>query len=244
MIRRHLNYANITATIALVFAMSGGALAASHYLITSTKQIKPSVLKSLKGANGKNGASGANGTNGTNGAPGEKGANGNNGAEGKAGTNGTNGEKGPEGSPWTAGGTLPAGKTETGTWTFSDPPGIPEPFIQAVSLSFPIPLGERLEEANTHFVKKGETAPKECDEGTVKGTVAEPKAAPGNLCIYSDSPVGKITPLSEGIFDPEKSVSNCCAAEPGVGKSGALVFFEEAKAEEKQEGDWAVTELK
>lgn len=74
--RRHLNYANVVATFALVFAMSGGALAAHHYLINSTKQIKPSVLKSLKGKTGKTGATGAagpqgpagvNGTNGTNG---------------------------------------------------------------------------------------------------------------------------------------------------------------------------------
>jgi hypothetical protein len=47
-IRRHLNYANVVATMALVFAMSGTALAAKHYLISSTKQIKPSVLKSLE----------------------------------------------------------------------------------------------------------------------------------------------------------------------------------------------------
>jgi hypothetical protein len=35
-IRRHLSYANVVATMALVFAMSGSALAAKHYLITST----------------------------------------------------------------------------------------------------------------------------------------------------------------------------------------------------------------
>ena len=35
--RRHLNYANVTATLALVFAMSGGALAAKHYLVSSPK---------------------------------------------------------------------------------------------------------------------------------------------------------------------------------------------------------------
>jgi hypothetical protein len=44
-IRRHLSYANVVATFALVFAMSGGALAAQHYLLRSTKQIKPSLLK-------------------------------------------------------------------------------------------------------------------------------------------------------------------------------------------------------
>jgi hypothetical protein len=62
--RRHLNYANVVATLALVFAMSGGALAAKHYLINSTKQIKPSVLKSLKGNTGKTGPGGPAGSAG------------------------------------------------------------------------------------------------------------------------------------------------------------------------------------
>lgn len=57
--RRHLTYANVAATLALVFAMSGGALAASHYVITSTKQIKPSVLKELKGKPGPPGPTGS-----------------------------------------------------------------------------------------------------------------------------------------------------------------------------------------
>ena len=50
--RRRLSYANVTATLALVFAMSGGALAANHYLINSTKQISPKVLKKLTGKPG------------------------------------------------------------------------------------------------------------------------------------------------------------------------------------------------
>lgn len=45
--RRHLTYANVTATLALVLAMSGGAFAAKHYLVNSTKQIDPKVLNSL-----------------------------------------------------------------------------------------------------------------------------------------------------------------------------------------------------
>ncbi len=54
-IRRHITYANVAATMALVFAMGGTAVAAKHYLINSTRQIRPSVLKALHGANGKNG---------------------------------------------------------------------------------------------------------------------------------------------------------------------------------------------
>jgi hypothetical protein len=52
---------NVVATLALVFAMSGGALAASHYLINSTKQINPKVLKKLKGNRGPSGAPGVRG---------------------------------------------------------------------------------------------------------------------------------------------------------------------------------------
>src|SRR5256885_12061618 len=64
-LRRHLNYANVIATLALFFALSGGALAAKHYLINSTKQINPKVLKALKGNRGAKGATGATGPPGT-----------------------------------------------------------------------------------------------------------------------------------------------------------------------------------
>jgi hypothetical protein len=74
--RRRLSYANVTATLALFFAMSGGALAAKHYLISSTKQIKPSVLKALKGKAGPAGTPGAAGTAGGQGPQGATGATG------------------------------------------------------------------------------------------------------------------------------------------------------------------------
>jgi hypothetical protein len=38
---RRLNYANVTARLALFFAMSSGAMAAKHYLVNSTRQINP-----------------------------------------------------------------------------------------------------------------------------------------------------------------------------------------------------------
>jgi hypothetical protein len=82
--RRHLNYANVVATFALVFAMSGGALAAKHYLINSTKQINPKVLKKLKGNTGKTGPAGPAGTPGAAGKEGPQGKEGAKGAPGSA----------------------------------------------------------------------------------------------------------------------------------------------------------------
>ena len=61
LMRRHLSYANVVATLALAFAMGGTAVAANHYLITSTKQIAPRVLNRLKGRAGPTGATGAAG---------------------------------------------------------------------------------------------------------------------------------------------------------------------------------------
>jgi hypothetical protein len=57
-VRRHLTYANVVATLALVLAMSGAAAAARAYFITSTSQIAPDVLSELRGNTGATGATG------------------------------------------------------------------------------------------------------------------------------------------------------------------------------------------
>ena len=80
--RKHLSYANVVATLALLFAMSGGALAVKHYVINSTKQINPKVLRALKGKNGANGAPGPVGAIGP---------------QGPRGLQGPAGERGPSG---------------------------------------------------------------------------------------------------------------------------------------------------
>jgi Collagen triple helix repeat (20 copies) len=92
-IRNRTTPGAVIATLALVFAMTGGAYAAKRFLITSTKQISPSVLKALKGAAGKPGAPGPAGPAGAAGA-GTAGAKGESGAVGANGTNGTNGTNG------------------------------------------------------------------------------------------------------------------------------------------------------
>lgn len=83
MIKPRITYANVAATLALVFSMTGGALAAKHYLINSTKQINPKVIKALKG---KAGSAGPIGPAGPQGVPGPQGPQGLTGKEGAAGT--------------------------------------------------------------------------------------------------------------------------------------------------------------
>jgi hypothetical protein len=70
------------AAVGLLALIAGGAAAASRYLITSTKQIKPGVLAQLHGARGPSGANGAAGGAGPQGSPG---AQGNQGPAGPAG---------------------------------------------------------------------------------------------------------------------------------------------------------------
>lgn len=87
--RKHLSPAVVISLVALFFSIGGSALAASHYLITSPNQIKPSVLTKLKGNTGPKGPTGATGRQGPQGATGATGAQGPKGDTGATGTQGT-----------------------------------------------------------------------------------------------------------------------------------------------------------
>jgi hypothetical protein len=63
----------LIAGLALLFALGGSAVAARRYLITSTGQIKPSVLHKLHGARGPAGPAGAPGVPGPAGSQGPAG---------------------------------------------------------------------------------------------------------------------------------------------------------------------------
>jgi hypothetical protein len=273
-IRKRFTYANVAMTLALVFAMSGGAWAASKFVITSTKQIKPSVLKQLQGKTGPVGPAGAGGPAGPAGAAGAKGENGAPGANGKDGAPGESvaasevktsetacaklgGSKfaaggketlacnGKEGSPWTAGGTLPHGKSETGNWVAA--PVHTENGVQEVlssSISFPIPLKEGLSNAGceekkapcqVHFILPGQSGTEGCS-GTIK---AEPKAEPGNLCVlvFFEEHLG----LEPGF--PGYQPIAFEAGEVGASKSGTVfsAHVEFGAKSAQADGLWVVT---
>jgi Collagen triple helix repeat (20 copies) len=195
-LRKHLTYANVAMTLALVLAMSGGAYAAGKYVITSSKQISPKVLKALAGKTGpagKPGPAGPAGPAGAVGPAGSKGENGPAGSKGENGAAGSNGEPGPKGETGATGakgalgpagptgptgpqGLLQPGKSEFGAWGFTTHD---EGFVYQ-TFSFPLALAKPLAEANIHLI-----APNASGGAPCPGTVEEPKAEPGNLCIYA-----------------------------------------------------------
>ena len=168
----------VLGVIALILALSGTALAAKGAL---TSKQKKEVEKIAKKYAGKPGAPGATGPQGAPGPKGDTGPKGGTGAEGEE------GPEGPEGSPWTAGGILPSGKTETGAWAV----GVSDP-ADMVSLSFNIPLEEAPELAYVNAA--GEEAPVFAEEQNeyheaehCLGSAEEPSAPAEYVCVYADT---------------------------------------------------------
>src|SRR6476469_4314065 len=207
------------------------------------------------GAKGDAGAAGANGTPGTPGAAGQSVQTavepplGNCGEEGgvkltsASGTsyvcNGEKGGQGPEGNPWTDGGTLPSGETETGTWGGAinkfryeeEEDGTLKEIVGGaigyLPISIPIPLAAA---PNPVLVEPGETGVPGCP-GISPGGL--PQADPGTLCVYGASLLGSIS--GTALLDPTKNFS------PGAARTGTLFLFECAGGECAAFGTWAVT---
>ena len=256
MLRKRLTYANVIMTVALVFAMSGGAYAAGKYLITSTKQINPKVLKSLTGKvgpAGKAGAAGATGPAGPagpagpvgpTGPGGAAGAKGDVGPTGAAGAKGAAGAQGPPG-PTGPQGPLQSGKTETGQWAVSQYMA-KEPNAESivVGLPFNIPLEKPLDPGHVHYLNEGEGAgeSKEKLPTGCSGNYEKPQAAAGNLCVFTREAANYATLAAITIpFE----VKNAESHEEGAGISGAFLqtnfFATFEKGDVVANGDWVVT---
>lgn len=105
-VRKHITPATVMAFVALVFAVTGGAFAATggggrrgSNLSTLTANTAKAKAKTKAGPRGPAGKTGAIGATGATGATGPAGATGPGGPQGNAGTNGSNGENGKEGAP-------------------------------------------------------------------------------------------------------------------------------------------------
>jgi hypothetical protein len=204
--REHLRLspAGVIAVVALVFAMAGGAFAANGGSGATTS------------AKAKRGPKGPKGPKGATGAQGPKGDTGPMGPAGPAGAKGDTGLVGPPGPAGPTETTLPKEKTLTGTWSIGSQ-------MEAPGVQFaPISYGMLLASAPTpNFVAKGAgtgTAP-------CPGSAEEPKATPGNLCVYAQE---------------ETQLVSAAAFVNTAPKNGIIVkFFTEEFAEAY--GSWAVT---
>jgi hypothetical protein len=216
--RKHINYANVTATLALLFAMSGGALAARHYLINSTKQINPKVLHKLRGRTGARGFEGPPGKEGI-------GKEGPTGPEGPAGKRGPQGKEGRPGEPGSLPATLPSGKSLTGVFQATDSlPAKAKGFAEA-TITFGFPL------ASTPTVQVLQV--KDPPTEHCPGTAEAPSAAAGYLCLYTVVCTGAV-----GTNDPLTEAA-------GAGRAGAVASTEleceKTPCIAHLRGAWAVT---
>ncbi len=133
-----------------------------------------------------------------------------------------NGANGADGSPWTAGGTLPSGSTQTGGWSFtadgsefSNPMG----FVP-VAVSFNVPLASETPAANAHYVSSN-PAPAECENDDHPGaaSVGNPEASPGHFCVYQ-SALG-----SSGTTVTNLGIARLDLSDAGTSAGGALILF-------------------
>lgn len=268
-IRKHvrLTPTGVIAVLALVFALSGGAYAAGRYVITSTKQIKPSVLASLRGASGKPGAPGAagpagaqgpqgsqgpQGAKGETGAAGSAGAKGETGATGKEGAKGATGAAGPQGATGATGQTgftetLPSGKTETGTWVVASS-GLPAEPLPAVAISFPIPLQAASADNHAFYFTEGQTLGEEFGENEETQASCKVGASKckslGCEGIVNGKPVaaaGELCVYSQREGKGTEVGLNSSGTEKSYGQAGSSIYFEPGAGTIIASGVWAVT---
>jgi len=228
------------AVIALVFALGGVALAKGLFSKAQEKKIAQIAKKYA-------------GTDGAPGAKGDPGSKGDPGAKGDTGAQGAPGAPGAPGSPWVVDSVLPPEAMETGDWAVAGKYSAVGPVMAPIS--FTIPLSEADAEAisekvivggeptfpNVHFLKVGEDETTDCP-----GTLGEPKAAPGKICVYSAALSGYFGGEEFiHIFSAKEAAvaAGFAEADFGVDTSGAVIFgFREAsEGSVLGTGTWAVT---
>ena len=258
-LRTRFGIPGIISVIALVFAMFGGAYAASNSgggAIAAKAKKGPRGPRGPAGPAGPVGAPGPVGPAGPAGLPGPKGDPGANGksAEGvpfgpteepagepceeRGGVEVTSAANpayvcnGEAGSPWAPDGVLPKGATETGSW-FLETNSAGEGYAP---ISFTVPVSGALDEPHTISIRPGETPPDTCDDGVEPAAgPAHPEADSGFLCVFATKYTGTIT----AFFARPSGNENF---EPATSTAGALVWIGDVTGAGKVGwGTWAVT---
>lgn len=240
----------IIAIVALVAALCGGAYAANGGLTgKQKKEVKKIAQKEAKkfarsGAPGPAGPAGPAGPTGPQGQAGPRGATGAQGERGERGERGAPGEKGEpglQGPPGETGFTkvLPAGETETGIWSVTQPSG-----VAYHEFSFTIPLATAPEPVFIQSSEVGTTAASAAGCAW-KGEAGVPTAAPGKFCVYQIVNEGGTIPIGYYFTYPLHS-GNQGFLEGGAEQIGEVspaggVLGVGCSTGCKQVGAWAVT---
>jgi hypothetical protein len=229
--------------IAIVLALTGGAIAASGGLSGTQKKEVKKIAQTEAKKFAKQGAKGDPGPAGPMGSQGGKGDTGTPGADGKDGKSAEvtsfNGPKGvcaeggaevksatpavlicngEEGEPGEPGSPWTAGGTlpsgATETGSWAMNGTASDTEGILAAISFPIPYEFPLKAAHVHIGEEGEAG----FVDSCPGTAAKPSAPPGELCVYFSESEGLVNATAEGIFR-YNSLSK------GATRTGAMLKF-------------------
>jgi Collagen triple helix repeat (20 copies) len=265
-LRTRFGIPGVISVVALVFAMLGGAYAAS-----SNSGGKATASKA--GKRGPRGPKGATGPAGPAGPQGSAGAKGDAGASGKDGAPGANGSPGAPGKNVAVSATAPgcaeggitvgvAGEPATNQEVCNGEEGaagvihpgetlqsgasetgtwawfwpVEEAATAYTQISFPIPLAVALDAGHVVYVDPFNNP----DPTHCAGSASSPSAAEGYLCVYQKGSIGGEFKL---IGDPSTQNFASGDPEPGASVAGAVLGLavEVGFASGKAYGTWAVT---
>jgi Collagen triple helix repeat (20 copies) len=270
-LRNRFGIPGVISVIALVFAMLGGAYAASDDSGSGSKA--SASAKAKKGPRGPKGPKGPVGPAGPQGPAGPAGAKGDTGAAGSNGTNGKDGEDGTDGTDGIDGTSVTTSAASTEECpsggikvTSASPPAkvcngqtgfvetLPSEATEKGTWWFqatndpeqyaPVSFPIPLSVADAASIKETHVSTEKAEdfEAECPGTINDPKAEPGALCFYINS-TEFLNTREGGITGVLRPDSNGEEGieTTGVGTTGVLLFFSGALQQQHMGGTFAVT---
>jgi hypothetical protein len=206
---------------------NGGGLYQAHQCARDDRELQWNV----RGPGGPPGAAGPAGAPGPRGLTGPPGPQGSSGPRGEQGTTGLTGPAGPAGPAGVRGDSfesgLPSGRTLRGIYEIADTAaakGVQDQ-ITAISETYAaaLPAVPQL-----HLIADGATPPAVCP-----GSVADPEAAAGNLCVYESRNHANLAEDPDVFIDPVNQAEGTLGFGIEITANGAGLY--------DSAGTWAVT---